>query len=365
MRECRAPDASARTDLPARGKEEIIRTIDPSLDGADSDWRETLARYRRPSHRRSLGQIANTLPPYFALLVAMYFSMHYSYWLTLALAVPAAGFLSRAFIIFHDCGHGSFFRSAKANRYVGAFTGLLAFFPSYHWSHEHAKHHAGAGKIEHPDVGDIWTVTVGEYRKMSRFARTRYRLYRHPLVMFGVGPLFTFLIRYRYWKPGDGPRVRRSTLRANFAILLVLAAAALTIGIKEYVMIQLPVLAIAATAGIWLFYVQHQFEGMVRSREDVWSPVTQALHGSSFYRMPGILQWFTGNIGYHHIHHLSPRIPNYYLEACHEASPLFLAVPAVTIRSSLKALSYRLWDEERKEMVGFDGAREGAGGRTA
>ncbi|MFH1278898.1 MAG: fatty acid desaturase [Candidatus Eisenbacteria bacterium] len=332
--------------------------MDPNSTAADSGWREVVADYVRPSLRRSLTQIADTILPYFALLVAMYFSLRVSYWITLALALPAAGFLSRAFIIFHDCGHGAFFRSAKANRIVGAFTGLLAFFPSYHWSHEHAKHHAVAGKIGRPPVGDIWTVTVAEYTAMSRWNRFRYRLYRHPLVMFGFGPLFTFLIRYRYWKPGDGPRARRSAIRANLAILGILTAAALTIGLKAYVMIQLPVLAIAATAGIWLFYVQHQFEGTYRASEERWCPVTLALQGSSYYRMPRILQWFTGNIGYHHIHHLSPRIPNYYLEACHEASPLFRAIPPVTLRASLKALSFRLWDEERERLVGFTAVKE-------
>jgi len=317
-----------------------------------------VAPYRRPSLRRSIVQLANTVLPYIALLTAMYFSLRVSYWITLALAVPAAGFLARAFIIFHDCGHMAFFRSVKANRIVGAFMGMLAFFPSYYWSHEHAKHHASAGKIHRPDVGDIWTLTVGEYVDLPLWKRIRYRLYRHPLVMFGVGPLFTFLIRYRFWQTGDGPRSRWSTIHTNLAILGILAAAWLTIGIKPFVMIQLPVLAIAATVGIWLFYVQHQFEGTFRAREDRWDHVIQALRGSSFYQLPPILQWFTGNIGYHHIHHLSPRIPNYYLQACHEASPLFRAVPAITLRSSLRSLSYRLWDEEREELVGFAAARE-------
>lgn len=325
---------------------------------ADSEWKAAVARFRRPSHRRSLVQIANTILPYGALMVAMYFSLRVSYWMTLALAVLAAGFLSRAFIIFHDCGHGAFFRSAKANRIVGTLAGLLTFFPSYYWSHEHAKHHATAGKIHRPSVGDIWTVTVDEYLAMPRGRRLLYRLYRNPVVMFGVGPLFTFLIRYRYWVAGDGPRARWSAIRTNLVIAGIVTAAALTIGLKAYVMIQLPVLAIAATAGIWLFYVQHQFEGTYRAREDRWCHVIQALRGSSFYQMPRILQWFTGNIGYHHIHHLSPLIPNYYLEACHEASPLFRAIPPVTLRSSLKALSFRLWDEEGERMVGFAFAKE-------
>ncbi len=283
----------------------------------------------------------------------MYFALGVSYWLALALAIPAAGFLTRIFIIFHDCGHGSFFKSKKANRIVGFFTGLMTFIPSYYWHREHAEHHASAGDLDHRGTGDVWTLTVREYMELPWRKRLWYRIYRNPFSMFVVGPAYTFLVRYRYWRRRDTVRARWSTVTTNLALIGVATAMALTIGIKAYLMIQLPVLIIAATFGVWLFYVQHQFEGTYWERRDRWSYARQAFEGSSFYKLPGVLRWFTGNIGFHHIHHLSPRIPNYNLKKCHEGDPMFASVRQISLKASLKSLKCRLWDEERRRLVGF------------
>jgi omega-6 fatty acid desaturase (delta-12 desaturase) len=318
------------------------------------EWRAVVAEYEKPSLARSLGQVANTIIPYFALLVAMYYALGISYWITLALAVPAAGFLVRAFIICHDCGHGSFFKSRKANRALGFFTGLLAFIPSYYWSHEHSRHHATAGDLDNRGSGDVWTLTVEEYLELPRLSRVMYRLYRNPWVMLVIGPSYTFLLRYRWWKPTDSARDRRSTITTNLAILAIIVAASLTIGIKAYLLIQVPVMLLAGAGGVWLFYVQHQFEGTYWERHSHWNYVREAMEGSSFYDLPPLLRWFSGNIGFHHVHHLSPRIPNYRLRRCHESSSIFARARHITLRTSLKSLKYRLWDEEGKRLVGFE-----------
>ena len=328
-------------------------------------WREAVAVYERPSQGRSWGQLASSIVPYFALLAAMYLLLDVSYWLSLALAIPAAGFLTRIFIIFHDCGHGSFFRSKKANRVVGFFTALLTFIPSYYWSHEHAKHHSTAGNLDGRGTGDVWTLTVREYLALPPLKRLWYRIYRHPLAMFGVGPGYTFLVRYRFWKRGDSARARWSTLKTNAALVAIVITMSATVGIKAYLMIQIPVILIAATFGVWLFYVQHQFEGTYWERHGEWSYESVALEGSSYYKLPRILQWFSGNIGFHHVHHLSPRVPNYHLQRCHEASPLFEKVKHVTLWSSFRSLTYRLWDEERKRLVGFGEIAARPGGRVS
>jgi omega-6 fatty acid desaturase (delta-12 desaturase) len=283
----------------------------------------------------------------------MYLSLRVSYAITLVLTVPAAGFLVRIFIIMHDCGHGSFFKSRRANQFWGFVTGLLTFVPSYSWSHEHAKHHAAAGNLDNRGDGDVWTLTLQEYLAFPRWKRMWYRIYRNPVVMFGVGPLYLFLIRYRFWRRRDSPRARWSTIRTNVALLGIVLVMSLTLGLKAYLMIQLPILLLGATAGVWLFYVQHQFEGTYWERREKWSFVREALEGSSFYKLPRVLQWCTGNIGFHHVHHLSPRIPNYHLQKCHESHAMFTAVKPLTLWSSWQSLAFRLWDEEEKKLVSY------------
>lgn len=311
------------------------------------------ARFQQPELGRSLRQIADSLLPYLALFAAMIWSLDVSYWLTLALAIPASGFLVRVFIIFHDCGHGSFFRSRRANRTVGFLAGLLFFLPYHYWTHQHSVHHATAGDLDNRGSGDVHTITVREYRALSPLRRLLYRIYRNPFTLLVLGPLFVFLIRYRYWHPSDDRRRRKSAMVTNASLLAIVALAWLTIGLKSYLLVQVPILVVSGAFGVWLFYVQHQFEGTYWERHERWSHLTGALRGSSFYELPRVLQWFTGNIGFHHVHHLNPRIPNYRLQACHEAIEELRRVPALTLRESLSCLRCHLWCEERSRLVSF------------
>jgi omega-6 fatty acid desaturase (delta-12 desaturase) len=303
--------------------------------------------------RRGIWQIANTLLPYIALWGLMIWTLGISYWLTLALAVPAAGFLARLFIIFHDCVHGSFVGSARANRFLEFLTGALTFTPFRQWRRQHALHHATSGDLDRRGAGAIWTMTVEEYVAAARWKRLSYRIVRCPLVLFGVAPLYLFLIHHRFPSRAVGKRERRGVHWTNLALLVIVALMSLTIGIKAYLMIQIPVLLFAGAAGIWLFYVQHQFEGVYWERRSAWNFAEAALRGSSYYKLPRVLQWFSGNIGFHHVHHLSPAIPNYNLERCHEECDEFRRVKPLTLWSSLSSLRLHLWDEQRKKLVAF------------
>ncbi len=329
-------------------------TLSPESRDGRRSWRKIVAKYEAPSLAGSIWQIVNTIVPYFGLLYVMYLTLDVSYWITLGLAFPAAGFVTRSFIIFHDCGHGSFFKSRKANRIVGFFSALITFTPSYYWSNQHARHHATAGDLDHRGDGDVQTLTVQEYLALSRGKRLWYRIYRNPLFLFGVVPLYLFLVHHRYWGRSDSKRARWSMMRTNLAVAAIVIAAALTVGIKAYLMIQLPIMIVASTVGVWLFYVQHQFENTYWERHEKWNYARHALEGASFYKLPRILQWFSGNIGFHHVHHLSPRIPNYKLQRCHESHPMFQEVKYITLWTSLKSLGYRIWDEEHRKLVGFD-----------
>jgi omega-6 fatty acid desaturase (delta-12 desaturase) len=276
-----------------------------------------------------------------------------SYWLTLLLAIPATGFLIRNFIIFHDCGHGSFFKSKRANDVVGILTGLLTFTPYYHWRHNHAVHHATVADLDRRGTGDVMTLTVDEYSQLPWWRRFGYRISRNPLILFTIGSLGVFLIGHRFYSRRDGRQGRASVLWTNLALLVLIGLISSIISLKTFILIQLPVTFLSSSIGVWLFYVQHQFEGVYWERHDRWDYLAAALQGSSFYKLPRILQWFTGSIGFHHIHHVSPRIPNYYLEACHKDCSLFREVHPLTMRSSLKSLSLRLWDEQSRRLVGF------------
>ena len=321
---------------------------------ADSvTWKEIVARYQQPSFWRSVWQIVNTLVPYSVLWYLMYRSLAVSYWLTLPLAIVAGGFLVRVFIIHHDCGHGAFFRSRYANDIWGVITGVLAFTPYYLWRWEHAIHHAHAGDLDRRGLGAVWTLTVQEYLEASRWKRFAYRLARNPVVLFGLAPSFLFLALHRFTSAGASQRERHSVYWTNLWILGMAVVLSLIFGLKAYLLIQLTVIAVAGSAGVWLFYVQHQFDGVYWQRHGEWNYLAAALEGSSFYKLPKVLQWFSGNIGFHHIHHLSARIPNYNLEKCHKAEPLFQAVPPITLFRSFRSLTYRLWDEQRQRLVGF------------
>jgi Fatty acid desaturase len=321
-------------------------------------WKAIVALYQKPSTWRALWQIIDSLVPYVLLWCLMYWSLSVSWWITLPLAVLASGFLIRIFIIFHDCGHGSFFKSQLANDTVGFIAGVITFTPYYHWRWEHAVHHAGSGDLDKRGTGDIWTMTVQEYLESSRWKRFAYRLARNPIVLFVIAPIFLFLIRQRFPSPGASKRERESVQWMNLAILGMVAGLIWIFGFKSYLLIQLTITGVGGAIGIWMFYVQHQFEGVYWERGEDWDYTAAALQGSSFYKLPKILQWFSGNIGFHHIHHLSPRIPNYNLERCHKADPLFQNVPSVTLLSSLKALTFRLWDEPLRQLVGYGRLRD-------
>jgi acyl-lipid omega-6 desaturase (Delta-12 desaturase) len=330
---------------------------------ATPKWKEIVARYQEPALRRSIWQIVNTLVPYAALWYLMYLSRGVSLWLSAGLALLAAGFLVRVFIIFHDCGHGSFFKSRKANDIVGFITGVLCFTPYYQWRWEHALHHASSGDLDRRGIGDVWTLTVQEYLEASRWKRFAYRLARNPFVLFVLAPLFLFLVLQRFPTPKAPRRERHSVYWTNLALLALAAALSWAFGLKTYLLLQSALTMAAGIAGVWLFYVQHQFEGVYWERGEGWDYCTAALKGSSFYKLPKVLQWFSGNIGFHHIHHLSPRIPNYNLERCHKAEPLFQTVKPVTFFSSFKSLTFRLWDEQRRKLVGFGAVKKRRAGQ--
>jgi omega-6 fatty acid desaturase (delta-12 desaturase) len=320
---------------------------------APENWKQIVARYQNPSVGASAWQIINTLVPYAGLWVLMYFTQQISWWLTVPLAILAGCFMVRIFIIFHDCGHGAFFKSQAANHIVGAVTGLLTFTPYFHWRWEHAIHHSTSGDLDRRGTGDVWTLTVQEYLESSRWRKFAYRLARNPFVLFLIAPLFLFLIMQRFHALKAGRKEILSVYLTNLGLAIMATVLSLIFGFKAYVIIQLIVVAVAGSAGVWLFYVQHQFEGVYWQRSDEWDYATAALKGSSFYKLPRILQWFSGNIGFHHIHHLSPRIPNYRLEKCHYSEPIFQTVPPVTLLSSFKSFTFRLWDEQRCRLVGY------------
>jgi omega-6 fatty acid desaturase (delta-12 desaturase) len=344
--------------IPAEKNRQIMKNNSAVLarNAPEADkmaWKEVVAKYQEPVLWRSSWQIANTLVPYAAVWVLMYFALKISAWLVVPLAILASGFLVRIFIIHHDCGHGAYFRSRRANDFWGCITGVLTFTPYALWRWEHAIHHASSGDLDRRGTGDVWTMTVQEYRQATRRKRLAYRLARNPVVLFVIAPLFLFLIWHRVPPARAGRRQRRSVLWTNAAILAVAVAMSVVFGWKAYLAIQVAIVGLAGTAGVWLFYVQHQFEGVYWERGENWEYVTAALRGSSFYKLPKLLQWFSGNIGYHHIHHLSSRIPNYNLPRCHNAEPLFQTVQPVGLLASLKALRFRLWDEQARTLVGF------------
>ena len=317
-------------------------------------WKTAVAPYQQPDLRRSLWQIANTLIPYTLLWALMILTIRFSLsaWLLLPLVILAAGFMIRSFIIFHDCGHGAFFASRRANEIVGFITGLVALTPYFSWRHGHALHHASSGDLDRRGPGDIWMMTVDEYRAATPWQRFSYRLYRTPIILLIVGPSLLFLLFQRFPTKTDRAKERQSVYLTDFAILLPAVLISLLIGFKAYIILQVAVIALGATAGVWLFYVQHQYEGVYWQRHDEWNYAIAAVTGSSYYKLPRILQWFTGNIGYHHIHHLSPRIPNYNLEACHKANP-GLQVKPLTLGQSWRCLRYRLWDEANARLISF------------
>jgi acyl-lipid omega-6 desaturase (Delta-12 desaturase) len=323
-------------------------------------WRETLAPYAKPHLGRSLLDLATAVVPYLALSVAMYAALKVSYLLVLVIAIPAAGFLVRTFILFHDCSHGSFLASRKANLWLGTVLGLFVYSPFLRWRHDHAIHHATSGDLDRRGGGDVRTLTVTEYHALPSRARLGYRLFRNPLVMFGIGPIVALLVGPRIVAKSARPRMRQSVLGTNVALALLVAALCWLVGWRDYLLIQAPTLLLAGSAGIWLFYVQHQFEDAYWESAEAWTYADAALRGSSYLKLPKVLQFFSGNIGLHHVHHLSARIPNYNLQRAHDENAIFHEVPTLSLGDGLRAVRLKLWDEKHRRMVTFAEARRGA-----
>jgi len=326
-----------------------------AMKTAKPGWYHTTRKYGQSSRGKSLWQTIDTLVPYLALWAAMIYTVQqrYPYWVTLLLAALAGSILVRVFILFHDCCHGSFFASRRANTILGYVTGILTFTAFEDWRHAHNRHHATAGDLDRRGVGDVWTMTIEEYLSAPRCRRLAYRFYRHPLILLGAGSALLFLVIRRFSSKSAGWRERRSVYCTNLALLFVLGIATWTIGLQTYLLIQTPIILIAGSLGLWLFYIQHQFEDVYWIRHESWDPLRVALEGSSYFKLPRILQWLTGNIGFHHIHHVRPNIPNYNLQQCHDEIPIFQKVRAITLKTSFRSLQLGLCDEKRNKLISF------------
>jgi omega-6 fatty acid desaturase (delta-12 desaturase) len=323
-----------------------------------SDWKKIVKPYQSADARKSVWQLANTFGLFFIGWILAYLSLSISYWLTLLIAIPTAGFLVRMFIIQHDCGHGSYFDNRKWNDRVGGVCGIFTLVPYFHWRKMHAVHHANAGKLEDlRGVGDFYTMTVDEYFHASKWRQFGYRIYRNTFFLIGLVPFFAFVVGYRFpfkmTKEKGWKKERRSVYWTNLGILILAGLIVWAIGLKSFLLVQIPIIYVATTIGAWFFFVQHQYEDAYWTKAEDWSYVDAALKGSSYYKLPRILQWFSGNIGFHHIHHLSPRIPNYKLEETYTADPLFQDVNELTLRSSFGTLALGLWDEDEQRLISF------------
>jgi acyl-lipid omega-6 desaturase (Delta-12 desaturase) len=327
------------------------------LRSAGPFWRESLAPYARANAGRAVLDLASAVVPYAALSVLMYLVLDVSYVLVLAIAVPAAGFLLRTYMVFHDCAHGSFLPSRRANTWLGRALGLLVFSSFDSWRHSHAVHHATAGDLDRRGVGDVFTLTVAEYRSRPWSRRLGYRLFRNPVVMFGVGPIWAMFVQPRLVSRSMRPRIRRGIITTNLALAVLVGALCALVGWREYLLVQVPTALLAGAVGVFLFYVQHQFEGTHWTNGEQWSFADAALEGSSYLKLPKLLQFFTASIGLHHVHHLSAKIPNYNLQRAHDDNPIFHAVPTLSLRDALRAVRLKLWDEDRGELVTFAQAR--------
>jgi acyl-lipid omega-6 desaturase (Delta-12 desaturase) len=316
-------------------------------------WHSALAAYANPCPRRGAVEVATSLVPYLALCSLMYVSLGVSPILTVALAIPAAGFLVRVFVVFHDCAHGSMFPSKRANARVGTIMGLFVLSPFRRWRHDHAVHHATSGDLDRRGVGDIITLTVAEYQARSPRGRLAYRVIRHPLVMFGLGPVFAMIVGPRIVARDARPRMRNSVLATDAVLVVVAGALCWLIGWEDFLIVWAPAALLAGSVGIWLFYVQHQFEDAYWQSGAEWSYDDAGLRGSSYLKLPKVLQFFTGSIGLHHVHHLNARIPNYNLQRAHDASLVFAGVPTLTLLDGLRAVRFKLWDEDAGRLVTF------------
>ena len=331
-------------------------------------WCRNLAAFQKGSWGRAITQLLNTVLPYLAIFSFLVYTVEagWPYWSTLLLCIPASLFLVRTFIIFHDCTHGSFTPSAKGNRIIGFISGALAFTPFESWRQSHLKHHATNGQLDHRGFGDVWTMTFEEFRDASKWRRLVYRTYRNPFVMFVLGPLFTFVLGQRFADLGKGGRTRRSVLGVNAFLVGMAVTVVLLASFRAYLLVQLPVIMIAGTMGIWLFYVQHQFDPGYWARDPEWDKLNAALYGSSYYKLPPVIRWFSGDIGIHHLHHLRPSIPNYRLRTAYAATPEVQETTPLTVWASIKSIRVNLWHEAQQRFLSFrQAARLLRGGDTA
>jgi omega-6 fatty acid desaturase (delta-12 desaturase) len=318
-------------------------------------WGARLAAYKDPDTKRSVWQLASTAALFAGAWALMYATLGVGYWLTLLLAVPAAFLLIRLFIFQHDCGHGAFFRSSRAADIVGSILGVLTLTPYHYWKKTHAMHHATSGNLEHRGFGDIDTLTVDEYLALSRWKRFKYRVYRHPAVLFGAGAVLHFFVLHRIPTivPRDWNRERRSILWTDVGLAVFIVLMGVLVGFRQFLLVHIPLMALSASIGVWLFYVQHQFEPTYWEHDERWVYEDAALTGSSYYRLPRLLQWATGNIGLHHVHHLNARIPNYRLQHVLDTIPELQRVTTLTLWDSFRCVRLALWDERKKRLVRF------------
>lgn len=326
--------------------------------------RKSVAPYTKANNRKSYLQLANTLLPLIAIWYVSFKSLSVSIWLSGLLAIIGAGFVVRTFIIFHDCTHGSFFHHKGKNDFVGTMTGIVTLFPYEKWKREHAIHHASSSNLDKRGIGDIWVMTVEEYVNAPRWKRFVYRFYRNPFVMFGLGPFYLLLFSNRMNRKDARPKERRNTYLTNIAIVLLYSVMIYAVGWKAFLFIQGIMMYVAASLGIWLFYIQHTFEDSYFEEDEKWHYVKAAVEGSSYYKLPRILQWITGNIGFHHVHHLAPRIPNYHLEEAHETTPPLHHATTINLWTSLDSLKYRLYDPDNQVFVRFRDVRHLCDGKT-
>jgi omega-6 fatty acid desaturase (delta-12 desaturase) len=317
-----------------------------------------LAPYAEPHAGRAALDLATSVVPYIALIAAMYALLPVSYILVLALAIPAGGFMLRTFIVFHDCTHGSFLANRTLNNWVGIVTSVLVFSPFHSWRYEHAVHHATAGNLDQRGMGDVDTITVAEYRGRSRPRRLEYRILRNPFILLTIGPLWALMLEPRLIPGWARKRFWRQIIATDIALVALIGALVVLFGWEAVLLVQLPGALIAGAAGVWLFYVQHQFEDVYWERRDSWCFQNSALRGSSYLKLPKILQFFTGNIGLHHIHHMHPRIPNYNLQRAHDENPVFHDVPTLSLWDGIRTLRLKLYDEQAGRLVTFAAARQ-------
>lgn len=327
--------------------------MENQLRKAGVAWHKIIANYNKPSLSKSWWQIINSVVPYIIIWIVMVYSVSISPLITIALGVINAGFMVRIFIIFHDCAHSSFFKTARMNKIVGSALSVLTFTPFHKWRYEHLTHHSTVGNLDDRGIGDIYTMTVEEYQQLSKLGKLKYKIYRHPLFLFGIAAFLLFAVRNRFSRTDMPWKDRLKVLWTNLGIVACIVGVISLVGWSTFLWVQLPILYIASTVGVWLFYVQHQYEDVIWAREEDWDHTKMSLYGSSFFKLPKVIQWFSGNIGFHHIHHLSPKIPNYNLEKCHNENEEFQVVKPVTLWKSFKTWNLKLWDEEAQKLIRF------------